>query len=103
MDVRTFINFACELLMCLREVVFIVVIVFSRLCDEYEKIAEKALTSPANTEHLMELMVSQGWSWLRVGVVRRGVPIFFGGGLAKSNNHFCTFEMYLTTYVSKFS
>ncbi|XP_028408947.1 dynein heavy chain 7, axonemal-like [Dendronephthya gigantea] len=27
-----------------------------RLCDEYEKIAEKALTSPANTEHLMELM-----------------------------------------------
>ena len=28
-----------------------------RLCDEYEKIAEKALTSPANTEHLMELKV----------------------------------------------
>ncbi|EDO45806.1 predicted protein [Nematostella vectensis] len=25
------------------------------LCEEYEKIAEKALTSPANTEHLMEL------------------------------------------------
>ena len=33
-------------------------VVFFRLCDEYEKIAEKALTSPANTEHLMELMVS---------------------------------------------
>ena len=90
--------------MCLREVVFIVVAVFSRLCDEYEKIAEKALTSPANTEHLMELMVSQGWSWLRVCVVGRGVSILGGGGgLAKSNNHFCTFEMYLTTYVSKFS
>lgn len=28
-----------------------------RLCEEYEKIAEKALTSPANTEHLMELKV----------------------------------------------
>ncbi|KXJ28065.1 dynein heavy chain 7, axonemal [Exaiptasia diaphana] len=26
-----------------------------KLCEEYEKIAEKALTSPANTEHLMEL------------------------------------------------
>ncbi len=25
------------------------------LCDEYEKIAEKALTTPANTEQLMEL------------------------------------------------
>jgi hypothetical protein len=33
-------------------------VLFFRLCDEYEKIAEKALTSPANTEHLMELMVS---------------------------------------------
>ena len=30
---------------------------FPRLCEEYEKIAEKALTSPANTEHLMELKV----------------------------------------------
>ena len=26
-----------------------------QLCDEYEAIAEKALTSPSNTEHLMEL------------------------------------------------
>ena len=32
---------------------------FTRLCEEYEKIAEKALTSPANTEHLMELKVSE--------------------------------------------
>lgn len=31
---------------------------FTRLCEEYEKIAEKALTSPANTEHLMELKVT---------------------------------------------
>lgn len=34
---------------------------FSRLSEEYEKIAEKALTSPANTEHLMELKVSFKW------------------------------------------
>lgn len=34
-----------------------------RLCDEYEKIAEKALTSPANTEHMMELMVSCVHLW----------------------------------------
>lgn len=27
----------------------------SRLCDDYEAIAEKALTTPANTEQLMEL------------------------------------------------
>lgn len=26
-----------------------------RLCDDYEQIAEKALTTPSNTEHLMEL------------------------------------------------
>lgn len=28
---------------------------FNRLCDDYEQIAEKALTTPSNTEHLMEL------------------------------------------------
>ena len=33
----------------------------------------------------------------------RSANFIFGGGLAKSNNQFCTFEMYLTTYVSKFS
>ena len=31
------------------------VYLFSRLCDDYEMIAEKALTTPSNTEHLMEL------------------------------------------------
>lgn len=30
----------------------------NRLCAEYEKIAEKALMTPTNTEHLMELKVS---------------------------------------------
>ena len=28
---------------------------YYRLCDDYEQIAEKALTTPANTEQLMEL------------------------------------------------
>lgn len=28
---------------------------YFRLCDDYEQIAEKALTTPSNTEHLMEL------------------------------------------------
>lgn len=30
---------------------------FFRLCDEFERISEKALTAPSNTQELMELKV----------------------------------------------
>lgn len=30
---------------------------FFRLCDEFERISEKALTTPSNTQELMELKV----------------------------------------------
>lgn len=39
--------------------------VFFRLCDEFERISEKALTTPSNTQELMELKVLSSFLWVQ--------------------------------------